>query len=385
MRKYRFILILAGIYVVNFCDAQDINKGEFSKHPAKEKKTTPKTTNNSKPPRAKSTTATGMVKITANEACTLKINDQDYGNLKAGETKNISLAYGAYDLTARNSKTHDEYQSKLNVKSPISSIQIDVKAVFTEREPKEDSVKNPQQVLAKNATDTVSRNETLQSSQKAAVNKLLSNLVSIPADHFIMGNNLGYNDEGPEHAVTISPIQFGKFEVTQQQWETIMGTNPSSSQECKDCPVENVSWNEIDSFLTKINQISNRTFRLPTEAEWEYIAKKGGESTDLKEQAWFNANSGKKTHPVGTKLPNALGIYDLSGNVAEWCSDWYRLTYYKKKSMNNPVGPSSGKDKVVRGGSFDDTKADLRPYGRNKQNPETKRETTGFRLVMEVK
>jgi formylglycine-generating enzyme required for sulfatase activity len=237
--------------------------------------------------------------------------------------------------------------------------------------------------------------ETNNETEKALINSLLANMVSIRSGSYVMGNNKAQSVDETEHAVTIGPVLFGKYEVTQQEWDAVMEYNPSNNKGCKTCPVENVSWEEVMTFIDKLNEKTNKKFRLPTEAEWEFVAKLGGKAEIdkyggqeeyIKKTAWYYGNSNKKTHQIGQKLPNVSGIYDLFGNVSEWCSDWYDADYYKKETnQKNPKGPISGKEKVIRGGSFNDSSGDrFRPSLRNKLGPERKNIDTGFRLIMDV-
>ncbi|MCL5978219.1 MAG: SUMF1/EgtB/PvdO family nonheme iron enzyme [Nitrospirae bacterium] len=167
-------------------------------------------------------------------------------------------------------------------------------------------------------------------------------------------------DEKPVHEVCVDDYYIGKYEVTQGQWKAIMGNNPSYFKNCgDDCPVEGVSWNDIKDFINRLNNRSGGgKYRLPTEAEWEYAARSGGKSekysggSDVDSVAWHNINSGNKKHQVGTKQPNGLGLYDMSGNVSEWVNDWYDSDYYKNSPRNNPVGPNSGSNRVCRGGGW---------------------------------
>jgi formylglycine-generating enzyme required for sulfatase activity len=167
--------------------------------------------------------------------------------------------------------------------------------------------------------------------------------------------------EEPQHKVTLDDFSIGKYEVTQKQWTSIMGSNPSNFKG-DNLPVEQVSWNDVQEFIVKLNLKTGKSYRLPTEAEWEYAARGGsttssGSSTspthysgsnNIDEEAWYSNNSEKKTHPVGQKKANALGIYDMTGNVMEWCSDWFNR--YSSGSQFNPQGPSSGGIRVFRGG-----------------------------------
>lgn len=168
-----------------------------------------------------------------------------------------------------------------------------------------------------------------------------------------------YSDESPVHQVTLSAFTIGETEVTQALWQAVMGSNPSYFKG-SDLPVEQVDWYDCQTFLTKLNQLTGKTFRLPTEAEWEYAARGGNESTGYKYSgsntignvAWYYDNGGSKTHAVGTKQANELGIYDMSGNVWEWCSDGYDS--YSSSSQTNPTGAASGYLRVSRGGSWRD-------------------------------
>ncbi|MEL6194448.1 MAG: SUMF1/EgtB/PvdO family nonheme iron enzyme, partial [Bacteroidota bacterium] len=180
------------------------------------------------------------------------------------------------------------------------------------------------------------------------------------------GSEVGNSDETPFHKVKISTFYISKFEVTQKQYEAIMEVNPSMNKNCPDCPVENVSYQDVQKFLKKLNGLVPENYRLPTEAEWEYAAKGGHKSNGSisflysrysgsntpEDVAWFSNNSDDETHPIGRKAPNELDIYDMSGNVWEWCSDWYESEYYKISPYLNPKGPASGSAHVFRGGCY---------------------------------
>ena len=209
------------------------------------------------------------------------------------------------------------------------------------------------------------------------------------------------SDEKPAHQVTVSDYYIGKYEVTQGLWKKVMGSNPSEFKNCRDdCPVENVSWNDCQEFINMLNQLTGKRFRLPTEAEWEYAARGGRKSTiqtkfagsnELGEVAWYLDNSdvnysggyeykGRKlgTHSVGTKKPNALGIYDMSGNVWEWCNDWNGD--YSSGGVTNPKGATTGSFRVIRGGSWYDYGDDRVSY-RISYDPSDSINRHGFRLV----
>jgi len=188
-------------------------------------------------------------------------------------------------------------------------------------------------------------------------------MVSISGGTFQMGCAPGemecFSDELPCHSVTLSSFEIGKYEVTQGQWEEVMGNNPSNFYPCGDnCPVERVSWNDTQTFITELNSQTGQSYRLCTEAEWEYAARAGTETkwycgndeSCVDDIAWYDSNSGSKTHPVGQKSPNAWGLYDMSGNVWEWVEDWYDT--YSSGSVTNPTGPVSSSSRVDRGGSW---------------------------------
>ena len=189
----------------------------------------------------------------------------------------------------------------------------------------------------------------------------MRNMVYVEGGTFIMGATAEQKNtekrEEPAHSVTLSSFYIGKYEVTQALWKAVMGSNPSDWKG-DNLPVEQVSWDDCQTFLRKLNAMTGNNFRLPTEAEWEYAARGGNRSrgyqysgnNNLSDVAWYDGNSGNKTHPVGTKAPNELGIYDMSGNVWEWCQDWYGD--YSSSAQTNPTGPSSGSYRVCRGGSW---------------------------------
>ena len=209
------------------------------------------------------------------------------------------------------------------------------------------------------------------------------------------------SDEKPTHSVTLSDFYIGKYEVTQSQWEAVMGTTVAQQRdkEYKDWPLRGVgpdypmyyvSWEEVQTFIQKLNAKSGKKYRLPTEAEWEYAARGGNQSrgykysgsNDIGSVAWYTSNSSSKTHPVGQKQPNELGIYDMSGNVYEWCSDWYGN--YSSSSQTNPTGPSSGSSRVLRGGSWSNNARYCRVSNRGIIIPSSHPDRHGFRLVLDA-
>lgn len=251
------------------------------------------------------------------------------------------------------------------------------------------------------------------------VNGVTFEMVAVKGGTFTMGatseqGSDADSDEKPTHSVTLGDYYIGKFEVTQELWEAVMGSNPSPSYlmggnpsyfEGSKLPVEQVSWDDCQTFIRKLNQLTGANFRLPTEAEWEYAARGGNKSrgykysgsNNINDVAWYWENSGDrvlsggwdaasilnndcKTHTVGSKSPNELGIYDMSGNVYEWCQDWYRG--YSSGSQTNPQGLSSGSYRVIRGGSWDDSAQGCRVSIRSNSSPFNCNIYLGFRLVV---
>jgi formylglycine-generating enzyme required for sulfatase activity len=212
--------------------------------------------------------------------------------------------------------------------------------------------------------------------------------VGVPGGCFQMGDTFGdgTNWEKPVHEVCVSGFSIGKYEVTQGQWKKVVGSNPSFFSNCgDDCPVEQVSWNDVQEFTRKLNQQTGGSFRLPTEAEWEFAARRGGKSekysggNDVDSVAWYSNNSGSKTHPVGQKRANELGIHDMSGNVYEWVSDWGNS--YNSDRQQDPTGPSLGSFRVFRGGSWDYDAGRVRAAARTHNVPDSRYNFLGFRLA----
>ena len=211
--------------------------------------------------------------------------------------------------------------------------------------------------------------------------------VLIEEGSFFMGCVSGRPHEEPGHKVTVSRFFMARHPVTQHQWSCLMDRNPSHFTG-DDLPVEEVSWYETQEFIRRLNKMSERgIYRLPTEAEWEYACRAGSSSAycfgddsyHLSRYAWFGVNSEDRTHPVGQKNPNAWGLYDMHGNVWEWCQDWYGL--YPARELTNPQGPQRGSYHVNRGGSWSSKSMHCRSPNRNKNAPIGRYCDVGFRLV----
>ena len=229
--------------------------------------------------------------------------------------------------------------------------------------------------------------------QVVSVNGVSFTMIVVEGGTFNMGatseqGSDAESDEKPVHSVTLSDYYIGETEVTQELWAAVMGSNPSWFSGNPQRPVEMVSWNDCQEFITKLNELTGKNFRLPTEAEWEYAARGGNGSQGYKysgsntisDVAWYSGNSGSETHNVKTKSPNELGIYDMSGNVFEWCEDWYGN--YSSGSQTNPTGPSSGSIRVLRGGSWYYGERGWRVSDRSGHNPDIGYNFLGLRLCL---
>ena len=244
-----------------------------------------------------------------------------------------------------------------------------------------------QQAMQQDNTHTESNSNILS----ITVNGLTFNMIKVDGGTFTMGATSEQKkpdkDEKPKHQVTLSSYYIGETEVTQALWKAVMGNNPSRFKG-DNLPVEKVSWEDCQTFIGKLNGLTGKSFRLPTEAEWEYAARggKGSNHTQysggsmIDDVAWYDGNSGNKTHSVKTKRPNELGLYDMSGNVWEWCQDWYGN--YSSNAQTNPTGPDSGSGRVNRGGSWGSLERGCRLSLRDIISPGHRFNSLGFRLAL---
>lgn len=214
--------------------------------------------------------------------------------------------------------------------------------------------------------------------------------IFVEGGSFMMGSDEGKKDARPAHKVVLNDFYIGKFEFTQEQWIAVMGYNPSEIS-CMKCPVNDFSWEQLMDFIPKLNEQSGKTFRLPTEAEWEYAAQGGKQSkgylysgsNDVYEVAWLKDNGNDQQHEVGLLKPNELGLYDMNGNAWELCQDWYDKKYYQRSPEINPVNTEQAKYRVSRGASWMSGANYCQRWFRNIDHWHHKRGNGGFRLVME--
>ena len=227
-----------------------------------------------------------------------------------------------------------------------------------------------------------------------AVNGVTFKMVKVDGGTFTMGATEDEDADyqvfkgSPKHQVTLSKYWIGQTEVTQELWAAVMGSNPSTDQSNLQYPVNSISWEDCATFISQLNQLTGQQFRLPTEAEWEYAAKGGAKSMgyvysgsdNLDEVAWFSTNSESRLHQVGTKKANELGLYDMCGNIDEWCNDWYSL--YTADPMENPTGPETGMSRIHRGGRWNASAMYCRLTRRDGFAPGVTRNYLGLRLAL---
>ena len=339
-------------------------------------------------------------------------------NVKVGENINKTLEapiprYGVLDLQTSPAKASVMIDGKEMGVTPqiIKNILIGKRSITLKKEGYETLTKNvtieegkvqPEKLTLQKKTEQQPIAVTQPQENKATtsvngytetVKGLNLQMVYVEGGTFTMGatpeqGSEAYDHEKPAHKVTLSSYYIGKFEVTQVQWRAIMGKNPSSFTGDNN-PVERVSWNEAQEFCQKLSTLTGKKYRLPTEAEWEYAARGGNKSKGYKysgsntigDVAWYSSNSGRKTHPVGQKQPNELGIYDMSGNLWEWCYDWKGS--YSSSPQTNPTGPTSGSTRVFRGGSWEYTAKICRVAYRDGNFPGIRGSYLGLRVVCE--
>ena len=246
----------------------------------------------------------------------------------------------------------------------------------------------------RSSSNSSSSNSSSNSNRQRILQELANNMVYVQGGTFTMGatseqGSDAESDEKPAHSVTLSSFYICKYEVTQELWQTVMGSNPSYFKGSRK-PVECVSWNDCKTFISKLNSLTGKNYRLPTEAEWEYACRGGNRSIGYKYSgsntlgivSWNAENSGSTTYDVGIKSANELGLYDMSGNVREWCNDWYGNDYYRSSPSYNPAGASIGSYRVIRGGSLLDNAWNCRTSKRDYIDPESHFNYLGLRLCL---
>ncbi len=248
--------------------------------------------------------------------------------------------------------------------------------------------------LTKQSSESIKEIQLLPKTETLNVEGVSFKMVHVEGGTFMMGAKKNDSEasinEKPAHEVTLSDYWIGETQVTQALWQAVMGKNPSRFKDDLNCPVESVSWEDCQTFIRRLNKLTGKKFRLPTEAQWEFAARGGNigkdhhyryaGSNDIFDVAWFLENSDSKTHPIGEREPNELGLYDMSGNVCEWCYDYY--DYYDKSSKENPMGPSNGSYRVYRGGVWNSDASYCRVTNRNSSSQASASYHIGLRLAL---
>ena len=364
-----------------------------------------------KPGAAKPQPPMGTLILKTDMDCQIAIDSESTDELNENRSKELKVKPGQHVVQAKSLNGLYTWTQTVQVEAfKRLSVSVELKkkkaeaeeaARIEEEKKKTETVKTPEVTLSPEALE-----------KKRALDSLIdsANYARIPAGSFLMGSTTGNADEKPAHRVRISrPFEMGKYEVTQAQWVVVMGQNPSNFKGAN-LPVENVSWEAVQLFIQKLNdQTDKYIYRLPTEAEWEYACRAGSTGDyagALDAMAWYADNSGiqrlnaselwkadnagylnkllgnkAQTHPVGLKQANAWGLYDMYGNVWEWCQDLYAETYYGKSLESDPQGPSAGALRVRRGGSWYNFPISCRSSQRDKFHPEAFFSNIGFRLV----
>ncbi len=357
------------------------------------------------------------LKVKSNLDCVMFVDEEERANISANTLEKIPLKAGEYMLRFESVENAADYveDDEFNMPDKDKLYKVDLLTLKQEREKKEreEKERQEQERLEKEKRERAKRErderERLEREQREKVEKerkereargevevkgVKFKMVYVEGGKFTMGATAeqgsdAWGDERPTHKVTLSDYYIGETQVTQALWKVVMGNNPSY-REGDNLPVEQVSWEDTQEFIEKLNQETGRTFRLPTEAEWEYAARGGKKSKGYKysgsdkidDVAWYNGNSGGKTHPVKGKKANEIGLYDMSGNVWEWCNDWYGYGEYSSDAQTNPQGSEKGSYRVLRGGSWGGDARDCRVSYRYYSTPTYLRNFFGFRLVM---
>ncbi|MBO4802774.1 MAG: SUMF1/EgtB/PvdO family nonheme iron enzyme [Bacteroidaceae bacterium] len=346
-------------------------------------------------------TATKQIQVIAGQPQKLTLNPIPiYGSLDITSTPydaDVTIdgkSYGKTPLTVEQllEGKHNVVLSKDGMLS--ESISVVVEADKTATASATLKVKPVQQPIQQQPVQQATPSSTPSSSstQTFTVKGVSFNMIFVEGGTFTMGATLeqgsdAWDDEKPGHQVTLSSYYIGETEVTQALWKAVMGSNPSSFKG-ENRPVESVSWDDCKTFIRKLNSLTGKNFRLPSEAEWEFAARGGNKSQGYKYSgsntlgnvAWYFDNSGIETHSVKSKSPNELGIYDMSGNVWEWCQDWYGS--YSSSSQTNPTGASSGSYRVSRGGGWNGDAGNCRVSLRFNFSPGHRNFYLGLRLAL---
>jgi formylglycine-generating enzyme required for sulfatase activity len=351
------------------------------------------------------------LKVMSNLDCVMFIDGEEYGALSAGRLQKIPLPAGEYILQFKSVEHAGDniVDDGFNMSDRDKLYKVDLLSLKQAREQKEREEKERQERECREREEREraererrerEERERLERERKEReaprefeVNGVKFKMIYVEGGTFMMGATEEQGDdagerEKPVHEVTLSDYYIGETVVTQALWKAVMGNKPSYYKGDDRLPVEQVSWEDAQKFVTKLNRLTGKVFRLPTEAEWEYAARGGKKSRGYKysgsnnidEVAWYYDNSGSKTHVVKGKKANELGLYDMSGNVCEWCNDWYGD--YSSEAQDNPQGSKMGSGRVYRGGSWFGSAKGCRVSFRNYDTRSYRGYILGFRVVL---
>lgn len=330
------------------------------------------------------------LKIKSDMDCVFYLDGEETAHIKTGIIEKYPLLQGEYELKFVSTENKaDIIEIEFEMPAIDKLKKVCLKEIRDKRLQKEAEERKAQE-------ERIRQEEEEERKRKEIANGLFTangvsfRMICVEGGTFQMGSNESdaCKDERPVRLVTLNNYYIGQTEVTQALWQAVMDGNPSKFQGDGQLPIESISWEDCQTFIKKLNQLTGQRFRLPTEAEWEYAARGGkyskgykySGSNTLGDVAWYTDNSGGKTHPVASKHANELGLYDMSGNVEEWCQDWYGT--YPSSSQINPTGPNSGSCRLHRGGSWNNYYRSCRISLRSESVPLYQKFNLGLRLAM---
>ena len=339
--------------------------------------------NRMSPPQRRNTDAMDKypkLKVQSNLDCVMYVDEEERANVQANKLAKVPLKPGEYMLRFESTEnTADNVEDEFNMPDRDKLYRVDLLSQKQAREQKEREEREAR--------------EAREAPREFEVKGVKFKMIFVEGGTFMMGATEEQGDdademEKPVHEVTLSDYYIGETVVTQELWKAVMGNNPSRFTGDGNLPVERVSWDDAQEFIAKLNRLTGKVFRLPTEAEWEYAARGGKKckgykysgSNNIDEVAWYYDSSGSQTHPVRRKKANELGLYDMSGNVWEWCNDWYGD--YSAEPQYNPQGPKSGSGRVYRGGGWNGDAEYCRVSNRGDYAPSGRDDDLGFRVVL---
>jgi len=348
--------------------------------------------------------------ISADSDCNFMLDGIIEGQLKTEEKYETTMPMGKHTIVAKTLDSYLNFRREFTIEN-TSNIKISFNEQLEHIEKEKQKAEDRNRKIAYYKTR-----------KQDIIKEISKNMVLLEGGEFNMGSTDGEEDEQPVRQVTVNSFYISKYELTQKQWMAIMEENPSHFHDCENCPVERVHWYDAVLFCNTLSRLSGlepyyiidqenqdttihniydhlkwtvsvregaNGYRLPYEAEWEYAVKKtkgdaqykysGGNNVD--KVAWTLENSNGKTHPVGQKLPNKNGLYDMSGNVWEWCNDWYSADYYEKGEISNPKGASTGWVRVIRGGGWLSHQMHATTTNRDREGTDNPTAFTGLRIV----